>query len=274
VDDYRSVNRANWDERVPVHVASREYGIERFVDDPAFLSDTVRFDRERLGDVSGLRGLHLQCHIGTDTISLARLGAYMIGLDFSSKAIAQARDLAMRAGAVVTFTEADVYDAATVLDPGSFDFVYTGVGALCWLPDVDRWAGVISALLRPGGRLFIRDAHPMLLTLAVSRGGGPLSVDFPYFERPEPIVWTEGGTYVETDRTFTHPTTYEWNHGLGEIVTALMAHGMDLTMLLEHDSAPWDALPGQTVETDGEWRLADRPSRLAQTFTLQAHKRL
>ena len=86
-------------------------------------------------------------------------------------------------------------------------------------------------------------------------------------------MWTEGGTYVETDQTFTHPTTYEWNHGLGEIVTALSAHGLDLTMLLEHDSAPWDALPGQTVETDGEWRLADRPSRLPQTFTMQARKR-
>jgi len=234
----------------------------------------VRFDLPRLGDVAGLRTVHLQCHIGTDTISLYRLGARVTGLDFSSASLAQARDLATRAHAEVEFVESDVYAAPDVLDAGTFDLVYTGIGALCWLPDIRRWAGVVSALLRPGGRLFLREGHPMLWALDDERADGVLAVDYPYFERPEPLVWEEPGTYVTTDTTFTHTVTHNWNHGLSEVVTALMDAGLELTMLEEHDSAPWNALPGLTVRDEaGEWRLADRPWRVPQTYTLQALRR-
>ncbi|HEX7746068.1 MAG TPA: class I SAM-dependent methyltransferase [Micromonosporaceae bacterium] len=272
--DYRGLNRANWDERAPAHAASPDYALDRFVADPEYLSEVVRFDLPRLGDVAGLRGAHLQCHIGTDTISLHRLGARMTGLDFSGASLAEARRLAATVGADVDFVEADVYDAAGVLGEGGFDLVYTGVGALCWLPDIRRWAQVVTALLRPGGRLFLREGHPMLWAVDDPRPDGLLVVEYPYFERPEPLVWDEGGTYVETDATFQHTVTHEWNHGLGEVVTALLAEGMEITMLEEHDSAPWNALPGQTVrDEDGEWRLLDRPWRLPQTYTLQARKR-
>ncbi len=272
--DYRAVNRASWDERAPAHAASPDYRVARFAEDPSFLSEVVRFDRPLLGDISGVRGVHLQCHIGTDTISLARLGATMTGLDFSAAALAEARRLAARIGAGVEFVEADVYDAATVLGAGQFDLVFTGIGALCWLPSIRRWADVVAGLLRPGGRLFLREGHPMLWSLADVRPDGLLVVDAPYFERAEPTIWDEGGTYVETDVIFTHNVTHEWNHGLGEIVTALQDAGMDLTGLVEHDSAPWEALPGQMERDDGgEWRLADRPWRLPCTYTLQAVKR-
>jgi len=113
--DYRAVNQASWDERAPAHAASPDYGVARFADDPSFLSSVVRFDRPLLGDINGLRGVHLQCHIGTDTISLARLGATMTGLDFSAASLAEARRLAGRAGPAVDFVEADVYDAVKVL---------------------------------------------------------------------------------------------------------------------------------------------------------------
>ncbi|MBO4206125.1 class I SAM-dependent methyltransferase [Micromonospora echinofusca] len=272
--DYRSINRASWDERAPAHASSPDYAVERFVADPGHLSDVVRFDRPRLGDIAGLRVVHLQCHIGTDTLSLHRLGARTTGLDFSNASLAQARSLAARTGAEIDFVESDVYAAAQVLEPGAFDLVYTGVGALCWLPDIRRWAEVVAALLRPGGRLFLREGHPMLWALDDTRADGLLAVEHPYFERPEPQVWTEGGTYVATDVTFQHNVTHEWNHGLGETVTALLDAGLDLTMLVEHDSAPWDALPGRTArDGQGEWRLADRPWRLPQTYTLQARRR-
>jgi SAM-dependent methyltransferase len=144
--------------------------VQRFLDDPAFLSDVVRFDLPLLGDVSGLRGVHLQCHIGTDTVSLARLGASMTGLDSSGPAVAEAARLATATGADASFVQADV-DAANILKPGSFDLVYRGVGALTWLPDIRRWGRVVADLLRPGGRLFIRDGHPMLLALDVGSDG-------------------------------------------------------------------------------------------------------
>ena len=272
-DDYRDINRASWDERAPAHAASPDYNIQGFVDDAAHISNVVQFDRALLGDVRGMRGVHLQCHIGTDTVSLSRLGARMTGLDFSPAAIEQARAMVVRSGDDVNFVETDVYDAEKALGGEKFDLVFTGIGALCWLPSIARWAATVSALLKPGGRLFIREGHPMLWSLADSRPDGLLVVDFPYFELEAATVWDEGGTYVETDVVFTTKTTHEWNHGLGEIVSALIAEGLEVTGLVEHDSVPWEAMPGQmTKDEHAEWRLSDRPWRLAASYTLQAVK--
>jgi SAM-dependent methyltransferase len=274
VERYYEVNRANWDERAPAHAASPYYSFERFVEDQSYLSDVVRFDLPRLGDVNGLRGVHLQCHIGTDTLSLARLGAHMTGLDVSSASLAQARELSRRAGPEVEFVEAELYDAASVLGAGAFDLVFTGIGALCWLPSISRWAQVVADLLAPGGRLFIREGHPVLWSVEYARPDRLLVLAYPYFEQAEPQVWNEPGTYVETDAEFEHNTTHEWNHGLGEIVTAVLDAGMELTMLVEHDSVPWEPLAGQMVKDDqGEWRLAERRDRLPLSYTLQAVKR-
>ncbi len=272
--DYRVLNRASWDERASAHAASSDYAFGRFASDPRYLSEVVTFDLPRLGSVTGLRGVHLQCHIGTDTVSLARLGARMSGIDFSPAALLEARRLAALAGADVDFHEADVYLAAEVLGRGQFDLVFTGIGALCWLPDIRRWAEVVAALLRPGGRLFLREGHPMLLALGAIGSDGRLVVDDPYFERTEPTVIDQTGTYVETRAAFSCNVTHQWNHGLGEVVTALLDQGMELTALVEHDSVPWEALPGHMEQiAPGEWRLRDRPFRLPHTYTLKAVKR-
>lgn len=272
--DYCVLNKANWDERAPVHAASPDYAVPRFVDDPEFLSEVVRFDLPLLGDIRGLRGVHLQCHIGTDTISLARLGARMSGLDFSPASLAQARKLAEMAGTPVDFIESEVYDAVSVLGAGQFDLVFTGIGALCWIPSVDRWARTVAGLLRPGGRLFLREIHPMLLAMDETHTDRP-TVGYPYFELPEPTVSSSGTTYVETETEFSATVTHEWNHGLGDVVTALLEHGMMITGLVEHRSVPWEALPGQmTREANGEWRLSEHPERLPMTYTLQARRQL
>lgn len=272
MDDYRSINLANWDERAPAHARSPDYAFARFREDPGYLSKVVRFDLPLLGDVRGLRAVHLQCHIGTDTVSLARLGARMSGLDFSPAALAEARQLASATSVDIEFVQADLYDAVAALGSRIFDLVYTGNGALCWLPDISRWASVVAELLAPGGRLFVREGHPMLWALDDARTDG-LVVDYPYFEQPTPLVWTEPGTYVETDATFVNNTSCSWNHGLGEMFSALLNQGMRITGLTEHDSVPWDALPGQMERLEsGEFRLVDRPSRLAHSYTLQAVK--
>jgi SAM-dependent methyltransferase len=272
VDNWLDLNRANWDERAPAHAASPDYSVDRFISDPAFISRVVAFDVPRLGDIAGLKGVHLQCHIGTDTLSLARLGAQMTGLDFSSASLAEARALAARTGTAIDYVESPVYDAAEALGRGGFDFVYTGIGAICWLPKIRPWAQVVADLLAPGGWLFIREGHPMLWSLD-DETHDRLVIEYPYFEREEPHVWNEGSTYVATDVTMQNKVTVDWNHGLGEIVTALLDAGLQLRMLVEHDSVPWVALPGQMEATgDDEWRLADRPWRLPHSYTLRAEK--
>ncbi|MGH3709819.1 MAG: class I SAM-dependent methyltransferase [Pseudonocardiaceae bacterium] len=211
------------------------HGFDRFIGDPEYLSGVVRFDRPRLGDLTGRRGVHLQCHIGTDTLSLTRLGARMTGLDFSSAALAHARRLAERAGTDIDFHEAEVYDAIDALGAEAFDLVYTGVGALCWLPDVARWGRVVAELLRPGGRLFICEGHPMFWSL--DETSDVLTLRYPYFEHAEPVVSDEPGTYVQTEVVFPHGLSHSWNHGLGEIITAVLDAGMRLTQLVEHERA-------------------------------------
>ncbi len=269
--DYETLNRASWDERAAAHAASKDYRVAAFADDPTHLSDVVRFDLPLLGDIRGLRGVHLQCHIGTDTVSLARLGATMTGVDFSPASLAEARRISALAGTPVEYVESDVYSTPAKLERGGYDLVYTGIGAICWLPDIRRWAQVVAHLLRPGGRLFIREGHPVLWALPDPRPDGLLTLELPYFEQTEPTVWTEGGTYVETDAEFVHNTTHEWNHGLGEIVTALIEAGLAVTGLTEHTSVPWEALPGQMHRIEnGEWQLTDRPERLPHSYTLRA----
>ncbi|NMY70189.1 class I SAM-dependent methyltransferase [Pseudomonas sp. WS 5414] len=273
MSEYLTLNKTNWDERAPLHAASVDYAVQRFVDDPQFLSDVVQFDRPLLGDIQDLRGVHLQCHIGTDTLSLARLGARMSGLDFSSASLAEARTLAQRCNTPIDYHESDVFAATDVLPHGEFDLVYTGIGALCWLPSIERWAQTVGALLKPGGRLFIREGHPMLWALDEEQRDS-LQVAFPYFERSEPLVWDEDTTYVETESSLKATVTHEWNHGLGEIISALLAQGLEITGLVEHQSIPWEALPGQmVVDERGEWRLKEAPWRLPLSYTLQAVKR-
>jgi SAM-dependent methyltransferase len=287
-DEYLTTNRANWDSRANVH--ARAYGLDTLLADPNRLSDVVRFDAPRLGDLAGLDVVHLQCHIGTDTLSLARLGAHVTGVDLSGASLAEARDLAGRAGADIDYVQSDVYSAPQALGGRTFDLVYTGIGAICWLPSIGRWAETVAALLRPGGRLFIRDGHPVMLSaLAVTAatdhadreqqpwitgpGGVTPALELPYFEQPDPLVWHDEYSYAGVDK-IEQPRSMEWNHGLGEIVTAVLDAGLELTSLTEHDSAPWDALPGLMVEDEatGEFRLRDRPERMPATFTLTARR--
>jgi len=197
----------------------------------------------------------------------------MTGLDFSPAAIAEARKLAAAAGADVDFVVADVSDAPGALGGEVFDLVFTGIGALCWLPRIDEWASVVRRLLAPGGRLFLREGHPMLWAIDEARPDGLLVADLPYFETVEPYTTDEGGTYVQTAVEFTQTVSHSWNHGLGEVITALLAEGLVVDGLAEHTSVPWEALPGRMVRRDGtgEWELRERHARLPLTYTLRAH---
>ncbi len=166
-------------------------------------------------------------------------------------------------------SDADAVLAA--VGTGRYDLVYTGVGALCWLPDVSRWAQLVAALLAPGGRLFLREGHPVLWATDLDRTDGLLVLAFPCFERPEPTVWDEPGSCVETDAEFAHTRSAEWNHGTGEIITALLDAGLVITGFEEHRSLPWKALERMEVGEDGEWRLpGSEAGWIPLSCTLQA----
>ena len=271
VSDYVSVNRANWDSRVPHHLAG--YDLASFRSDPEFISHVVHYDQARLGSLAGLDVVHLQCHIGTDTLSLFRLGAQSVtGLDFSAPALEVATKLAHECGASIDYVESEFYGALDVLGHARFDLVYTGVGALCWLPDIHRWAETVAGLLRPGGRLFIREGHPVLWALSDPRPDGLLVLDYPYFET-DAVTFFEEKTYVDHEGALASPESQSFNHGLGEIVTALIDAGMTVTSLEEHRSVPWAALDEMMEQIDGgEFQLRQGRDRVPLSYTLQAIK--
>ncbi len=257
---------------MPLH--AHGYRLDRYRKDASVLSDVVRFDVPRLGNISGLSVVHLQCHLGTDTLSLARLGAKVVGLDFSAPALDVARELARDCGATIDYVESDVYEAVDKLGAARFDVVYTGIGALCWLPSVQRWAEVVSGLLKPGGRLFIREGHPMLWTLSDPRPDELLVVEFPYFEVAGGTEFVETQTYVEHNEPVASPRFISFNHGIGELITAVLNAGLSLTAFEEHQSVPWDPFgPAGSADADGEYRLRVKPERLPASYTLQAVKR-
>jgi len=263
-----SANRANWDARAVVHAASDFYDIDRYVRDRAFVSPIVRDDHLIVGDVTGRSLLHLQCHIGTDTISWARLGAHATGLDFSPSSLAVARDLSSRCAAPVTYVEGNVLDAPSVLER-RFDVVYASIGVLPWIPSVSSWAKAAAACLEPGGTLYLRDGHPYNSTFDYERDDELLVAVGPYFQREGPQRSDEPWTY--TDGPGVHAAeNYQWAHGLGEAITAFIDAGLVIQRVDEQDSIPWQALPWLVRDGAGEYRMpADRPA-MPLTFSILA----
>ncbi|WP_084102301.1 bifunctional 2-polyprenyl-6-hydroxyphenol methylase/3-demethylubiquinol 3-O-methyltransferase UbiG [Demequina sp. NBRC 110051] len=272
-EEARSVNLANWEARVPLHVdAYPEVAALRA--DPAAMSAVVAHDLEALGrslpaGIAGLDVCHLQCHIGTDTLSLARAGARVTGVDFSPSALAAARALAAELGLAATWVETDVLDARAAV-VGDFDLVYTSIGAITWLRDLDRWAAQVAALLRPGGVFYLRDGHPALYSLDETADG--LVTRYRYFANGDAIEWNDESTYAG-DGTVTSPRTLEYPHALSETVTALLSSGLALEAFDEGTTLPWkfsdlmEGLPGGDYAYPEPLR-----SRIPTTFTLVARK--
>ena len=192
-----------------------------------------------------------------------------VGLDFSPGALAVGRDLADRSGLEVSFVEGELYGAVDVSGEERFDLVYTGIGALCWLPDIRAWAEVVARLLRPGGRLYLREGHPMLWATE-ELGPGRLELKYPYFEAA-PTRFEEPHTYTDGD-ALAEPVTYEWNHGLGEIVQAVIDTGLTVTRLVEHDELDWPAYPWFEDCGPGRWRLPGDRSLVPLSYTLEARR--
>jgi SAM-dependent methyltransferase len=267
------VNRANWDERVPAHLAA--YRVDDFVADRERLSAVVREDLRLLGPFlpqntpAGLDLVHLQCHIGLDTLSWARLGARVTGVDFSPASIEAAEEITHRTGLDATFVVCDVAAAAEAVGR-EFDVVYTGTGALCWLPDLTAWAVVVAALLRPGGVFFVRDAHPILNCIDYDSSGDELHLGEPYFDSG-PMRSESGTTYADATVELTNAITYQWQHSVSDIVQALLDAGLHLVSLGEHRTIHWQAVK-HLVPVPGGWALPKDTDRLPLTLSVVATK--
>jgi SAM-dependent methyltransferase len=259
--EWLEANRAMWDEKVPVHLASEFYD-----------QSQLRAGNGKLGLIeeaelaeafpegwAGKRVLHLQCHFGADTLVLAQRGATVVGIDFSKPAVLAARELAAEVGLAdrARFIHANVYDARhTLPEPESFDVVYITWGTIGWLPDVAEWARIIAWYLKPGGRLYFADGHPTAWMFDEIGANGETRIAFAYSRDGEPDVTDDSSDYADESATISNSTAWEWMHPLGETLTALIEAGLTIEYLHEHYEVPWKMFPSLEQTRPGLWGWA------------------
>jgi SAM-dependent methyltransferase len=272
--DWRALNRAHWDELAALHLGPSGYDLAALRAGNGRLNP---IEEAELPPVAGRRVLHLQCHFGKDSLTLAQRGADVTGLDFSPPAIAAARGLAAELGLTdrASFVAADLYDAlAAVPRPHEFDLVFVSWGALCWLPDIAGWARIAAAMLRRGGSLYLADAHPVAYVFDDAAAGaeGMPGWFAPYFSG-QPIVISQTRDYIDTEARLANPTICTWIHPLAAILGAVLAAGLRLDWLHEHDAIPWRLFEILVRHPDRLWRWPDQPW-LPLSFSLAASRPL
>jgi len=255
-------NTKLWNARVPHHLSSRMYDVEGFVAGKSSLTD---IELELLGDVSGKRILHLQCHFGQDTLCLARMGAEVNGLDISDAALEEARKLAARCGLKAEWVLSNVVDHVPALD-GKFDIVFTSYGTIGWLPDLKPWAANIKRYLKPGGRLVFVEFHPAMWMF----DNDFTHMQYSYFNRAV-IVEEEQGSYADRDAPI-KLASYGWNHDLGEVLTALINEGLVLERFTELDGSPHDCFANTVRGVDGMYRVKGMEGKLPMVYGLRMRK--
>jgi 2-polyprenyl-3-methyl-5-hydroxy-6-metoxy-1,4-benzoquinol methylase len=261
------LNRSWWDERVPSHATSAFYDLDAF---RKGRDDLRPFEADELGiDPAGVDLLHLQCHLGTDTLSWARRGARVVGLDFSEPAIASAKVLAADIGLAerAEFVQADVYDAVDAVDGRTFDVVYTGIGALSWLPDITKWAKVAAALVRPGGLLYVVEIHPFMWTWSDTEEP---EMQFSYFGDVESHDAT--GSYTDRKLATKHNHVFEHNWAMGPVITAVVNAGLTIELVGEHEIGMEQRWPFMRRDDDGFWVMPDDRPSIPQLWSLRARK--
>lgn len=269
-DEHYATNERWWSERARFHLDTEMY--REFVTRLRNGHDALLpFDDRVLGPLDGKRVLHLQCHVGTDTLSLARRGAVVTGLDFSADALERARALATELEISATFVQGNAAELPDDLE-GAFDLVYTSYGALCWLGDLRAWASGIAARLASGGRLVVIDGHPIQHALGDEPITDHLVLRYPYLGG-QPDAFDNTGSYADRSAPTEHTRVVEWAHGLGTVIDAVLGSGLVLDQLTEHPEAYSRVAEGMVRGPDRLWRLPEPlHGRFPFTFTLVAHK--
>jgi SAM-dependent methyltransferase len=265
--NWRDLNRKDWDERVDLHLDAESYDLSPLRSGRGQLTP---IEEAEIGEVGGLHVLHLQCHFGRDTLTLAQRGATVVGLDFSPRAISVARGLADQLGLSdrARFIEADVYEAPKVLTE-KFDLVFVNWGALCWLPDIRRWAEVVADFIKPAGALYQIESHPFSEVFANPAGAGMPVYSIPYFIG-EALRFDDPTDYASA-KPLQNAVRYEWMHPLAEIITALLTAGLTLRWLHEHDSVAFPRYRLLLKDADGMYRWPDK-GWLPLSYSLRAER--
>lgn len=268
MDKYTKANRDLWDEWTIMHEGSQHYDLEGFLGGKQTL-DPIEI--QEIGDVRGLRLLHLQCHFGLDTLSWARLGAEVTGIDFSERAIQLAQKISNQIGVDAEFIQTDLYELPKVLDK-EFDIVFTSEGVLVWLPDLKRWGEIISKFLKTGGRFYIRDGHPFIKVFDDEIQTPELKIRYPYFTPSKPFHFRDSETYTDSDHKIEPMDWYEWNHSMSEIINSLIAAGLKIEFLHEFPYISDKTHPFLVQREDGNWSLPQEMGELPLVFSLMATK--
>jgi SAM-dependent methyltransferase len=265
--EYFEANRRHWDELVPVHMRSRFYDVDAF---KAGASSLHALELTEVGDVKGKSLLHLQCHFGLDTLSWARRGARVTGVDFSPAAIGAARELAAECEMEARFLQSDLNDLPGTLDE-QFDIVYTSYGVVFWHPDIRRWADVCSRYVKPGGFFYIAEFHPFCSALNNEDADGDIEVKYPYFEG-EAQRFDEDGSYADREAKLQNRVTYSWPFTLGGVVTSLIEAGLRIEFLHEHPFTVEQFWPLMEEVAPRKWVLRHHGESIPLLFSLRARK--
>lgn len=262
IQDYIAANRTLWDKKTAAHTVSEFYKMDAFINGTSTLND---IELQLLGDVSGKSILHLQCHFGQDSLSLARLGAKVTGVDLSGAAIDKARELNETLKLDALFVCANIYDLPGILHQ-QFDIVFSSYGTIVWLPDVAEWARLIANMLKPGGSFVFAETHPLALMYDDDFTG----VKYSYFNTGM-IEEVEQGTYADREAKISLPS-YTWNHSLADVIQSLIDAGLTLTHLREFDYIPYNCFGNMTEIAPGKYQVNGMEGKAPLVYALQARK--
>lgn len=260
-ENYLEINKAAWNKRTDYHVGSDFYDNASFKKGRNSLND---IELKLLGDVTGKTVLHLQCHFGQDTLSLARLGAIATGIDLSDAAIIEANNLSAETGIPARFICSDVYQLPEVLDE-KFDIVFTSYGTIGWLPDMEMWANVIAKFLKPGGRFVFAEFHPVVWMFDYNFE----RVEYNYF-KDDAIIETDSGTYADNVAPIEYETV-SWNHSISEVAKSLINTGLTIDSLDEYDYSPYNCFKDMEEYETGRYRTQRHGNKLPMVYSISAH---
>ena len=259
--DYKRINKKQWNRRTEVHIKSMFYDNDSFLEGRSSLNS---IELDLMGQISGKKVLHLQCHFGQDSISMARMGADVTGVDLSDVAIKQARSMAEKLGLNTRFIESDVLELDQRLT-GMFDMILSTYGTICWLPDLKKWAEIVNQYLTPGGRLILVEFHPALWMFDDLFS----KIEYSYFN-VEDIVENEAGTYTDGGKGMANESI-SWNHPFSEVIGSLLSVGLTITRFAEYDYSPYDCF-NNTVRSERGYQIKGLEGKLPMLYALEATK--